>query len=222
MHPFPSLSSSQPLQSISLLSISIPILSFHSISSFPFICYFSFDSSFSCVLWYPALHYPPPSFISSKPFLIPPFHPLHPVHIVSSLLFFVSLLWDLYHVCFYSPYRIIICCVDRKHSQSIRRNRLCSLCMIREQRHRMMRKWENEYLRIGGNRCSRSSNHRSWFHQMIIEGYLNQSNAKSILSRITEPILWKLYKSPLNSVNEERSIHSSAHSISLRIVNVLL
>jgi len=91
-HPFPSHSSSHPLLSHSLLTISIPILSFHSISSFPFICYFSFDSSFSCVLWYPALHYPPPSFISSKPFLIPPFHPLHPVHIVSSLLIFVSLL----------------------------------------------------------------------------------------------------------------------------------
>ena len=52
MHPFPSLSSSQPLQSHSLLSISIPILSFHSISSFPFICYFSFDSSLSLVQWY--------------------------------------------------------------------------------------------------------------------------------------------------------------------------
>ena len=52
MHPFPSLSSSQPLPSHSLLSISIPILSFHSISSFPFICYFSFDSSLSLVQWY--------------------------------------------------------------------------------------------------------------------------------------------------------------------------
>ena len=40
-HPFPSHSSSQPLPSHSLLSISIPILSFHSISSFPFISYFS-------------------------------------------------------------------------------------------------------------------------------------------------------------------------------------
>ena len=49
MHPFPSLSSSQPLQSHSLLSISTPILSFHSISSFSFICYSSFDSSFSHV-----------------------------------------------------------------------------------------------------------------------------------------------------------------------------
>ena len=92
MHPLPSHSFSQPLQSHSLLSISIQFLSFHSISSFPFICYFSFDSSFSCVLWYPALRYPPLSFISSKPLLIPPFHPLHPVHIVSSLLIFVSLL----------------------------------------------------------------------------------------------------------------------------------
>ena len=57
MHPFPSLSSSHPLQSISLLSISIAILSFHSISSFSFICYSFFDSSFSHVQWYPALHY---------------------------------------------------------------------------------------------------------------------------------------------------------------------
>ena len=52
-HPFPYHSSSYPLPSHSLLSISIPILSFHSISSFPFICYFSFDSSFSHVQWYP-------------------------------------------------------------------------------------------------------------------------------------------------------------------------
>ena len=49
MHPFPSLSSSQPLQSHSLLSISTPILSFHSITSFPFICYSFFDSTFSHV-----------------------------------------------------------------------------------------------------------------------------------------------------------------------------
>ena len=52
MHPFPSHSSSQPLPSHSLLSISIPILSFHSISSFPFTSYFSFDSSLSLVQWY--------------------------------------------------------------------------------------------------------------------------------------------------------------------------
>ena len=86
----------------------------------------------------------------------------------------------------------------------------------------MIRKRENEYLRIGGNRWSRSSDHRSWFHQMIIEGYLHQSNIKSILSRITEPIFSKLYQSPLNYVNEGRSILSSTHSISLRIVIVLL
>ena len=55
MHSFPFHSSYQPLQSISLLSISIPILSFHSMSSFPFIYYFSFDSSFSHVQWY---HHP--------------------------------------------------------------------------------------------------------------------------------------------------------------------
>ena len=104
----------------------------------------------------------------------------------------------------------------------IRRNRFCFWCMIREQQHRMMRKWENAYLRIGGNRCIWSSNHRSRFHWMIIEGYLHQSNTKSILSRITEPTYLKLLLLPLNSVNEGRSIHSSAYSISLRIVNVFL
>ena len=44
--------SSQPLPSHSLLSISIPILSFHPVSSFPFICYSSFDSSLSHVQLY--------------------------------------------------------------------------------------------------------------------------------------------------------------------------
>ena len=53
MHPFPSLSSSQPLPSHSVLSIPISILSFHPVSSFSFICYFSFDSSLSLVQWYP-------------------------------------------------------------------------------------------------------------------------------------------------------------------------
>ena len=52
MHPFPSLSSSQPLPSHSVLSIFIPILSFHSIASLPFICYSFFDSSLSHVQWY--------------------------------------------------------------------------------------------------------------------------------------------------------------------------
>ena len=37
-------------------------------------------------------------------------------------------------------------------------------CNSLYQWHRMMRKWENGYLRIGGNRCSGSSNHRSRFH----------------------------------------------------------
>ena len=81
IHSFPSIlipskSSSQPLQSHSLLFISIPILSFHPNSSFPFISYSSFDSSFSCVLWYSPLHYRH-SFISFIPILIPLFCILH-------------------------------------------------------------------------------------------------------------------------------------------------
>ena len=162
------------------------------------------------------------SFISCNYILIHLFHTLHPIHLFSSLPIIVSQLWDQYHVCLDSYYHIFICCVDRKHSLSIRRNRFCLWCMIREQQHRMMRKWENEYLRIGGNRCAISSNHRSRFHWMITEGYLHQSNTKSILSRITEPIYLKFWSFPLNSVNEGRSIHSSTHSISLRIVNVFL
>ena len=80
-------------------------------------------------------------------------------------------------------------------------------------------RWENEYLRIGGNRCTRSNSHRIGFHWMITEGYLLRSITKWLLSRITEPILQKLLF-PLNEVNEGRSIHSSFHSFSLRIVNV--
>ena len=86
----------------------------------------------------------------------------------------------------------------------------------------MMRKRENGYLRIGGNRCTGSNLYRSRFYKTIIEGYLHQSNTKSILSRITEPIYLKLCLSPLNSINEGRSVHSLAYSISLRIVNVFL
>ena len=217
-HPFPSHSSSYPLPSHSLLSISIPILSIHSISSFPFI-----SNSIFCLLILTRS-------LLSSPFIFCRSHSFHPIlfsflfsiHIISSPLIFVYLLWNLIHVCSVTCCLIIICCVDRKQFQSIRRNSYCLWCMIREQQHRMMRKWENGYLRIGGNRWNRSNLHWSGFHWMIIEGYLHQSNTKSILSRITEPIFAKLFQSPLNSVNEGRSIHSSTHSISLRIVNVFL
>ena len=57
----------------------------------------------------------------------------HSIHIVSSLLIYVSQLWDKYLVCSDSRYPILIWCVDRKHSQSVRRNCFCFLCMIREQ-----------------------------------------------------------------------------------------
>ena len=149
-------------------------------------------------------------------------HPTHPIHLFSPLLIHLSQLWVLYHICSDTRYHMFICCVDRKHSQSIRRICLCFWYMIREQWHRMIRKWENEYLETEWNRCSRSNLYRSWFHQMIIEGCLHQSITKTLLSRITEPIVKKLPSIPLNSVNDGRSIRSSAHSISLRIVNVFL
>ena len=101
MHPFPSHSSSQPLPSHSLLSISIPILSFHSIASFPFICYSFFDSSFSHVQWYlppslSSLHsvfthsYAFHRFLSLIPFL---FYGADLIHLISSLLTLITSLY---------------------------------------------------------------------------------------------------------------------------------
>ena len=81
---------------------------------------------------------------------------------------------------------------------------------------------ENTYLRIDRKRCWRNSNHRNGFHLMITEGYLHDSTAKSVLSRITEAMTWKLNLSPLKEVNEGRSIHSSFQSDLLRIVSVFL
>ena len=138
-YPFPSHSSYHPLQSYSLLSISIPILSFHSIPSFPFISYFSFDSSFSHVLWYPR----PSSSLAL-------FHFIHShsyfsifflcIPLLSFLRFLSTSLNHEFFTMFVRIVSTVICCVDRKHSRSIRRNCLCFWCMIREQWHQMIRK----------------------------------------------------------------------------------
>ena len=133
IHLFPSHSSSQPLPSHSLLSISIPILSFHFISSFSFISYSSFDSTFSHVQWYSVTSSPTLFHFIHSYYYSSLFHPTHPIHVVSSLLIFVSLLWVLYHVCSDTRYRMFICCVDRKHSLSIRRICFCVWWLIREQ-----------------------------------------------------------------------------------------
>ena len=109
-----------------------------------------------------------------------------------------------------------------QHNRLKRVSYLRKRCNPPNQKHRMVMRWENEYLRIGGNRWERSTNYRNGFHGMITEGYLLQSVTKWPLSRITEPIARKLYPSPSKEVNEGRSIHSSFHSISLRIVNVFL
>ena len=132
-HPFPSHYSSQPLQSHLLLVISISILSFHSIASFSFISNSFFDLSFFHDQWYTR----PPlslSLVSSILILIP-FFSILIISFISFLRFsvIVSQLWDKYLVCSDSRYPILIWCVDRKHSQSVRRNCFCFLCMIREQ-----------------------------------------------------------------------------------------
>ena len=111
---------------LSTTSITLTLIHFHSNPLIPFhfiiLIYFQFlfwllnSHTFSGII---ALHYPPLSFISSISILIPLFHPLHSIHIVSSLLIYVSQQWNLYHVCSDSCYRMFICYVDRKHSQSI-------------------------------------------------------------------------------------------------------
>ena len=77
----------------------------------------------------------------------------------------------------------------------------------------------NEYLRIGVNVCNRSCIYPKRFH-CLIEGYLHQSNTIPILSRVTDPMYAHIHHPPPKSVNDGRSIQSSTHSISLRIVNV--
>ena len=93
---------------------SITLITTHLCFSFSFVSMFSIHSF--------------PTIPSHSYILLP-----HSIHIVSSLLIYVSQLWDKYLVCSDSRYPILIWCVDRKHSQSVRRNCFCFLCMIREQ-----------------------------------------------------------------------------------------
>ena len=115
------------------------ILSFYSISSFPFICYFSIDSSH--VQWYHRPSYPLFSFISTIPILIPLFSILC-IPFISFLRFLSSFLNHKIYTMFVRIVVVstVICCVDRKHSQSIRRTCLCFWYMIPEQWHQMIRK----------------------------------------------------------------------------------
>ena len=121
-------------------SITLTLIHFHSISLIPF--HFIIPIHFLFIFWLLILSRSVvscPSFSTafihfihfSSHFSI--FHPIHPILIVSSLLIFVSLLWDLFHVCSDSRYFIVIWCVDRKHSQSIRRICFCLWWQIREQ-----------------------------------------------------------------------------------------
>ena len=124
-HLFPSHSFSQPLLSHSLLSIFILILSFHSILSFPFLSNSSLDSSFSHRLCYSVTSLPSLFHLIHFYSLSSIIHHTHPIHLFSFLLIFVSQLYDLNHICSDTRYRIVIWCVDRKHSLSIRRNCFC-------------------------------------------------------------------------------------------------
>ena len=114
-HPFPSHSSSHPLQSHSLLSISISFLSFHYISSFPLISYSSFDSSLSHVQWYP---HPSLSTVHSIlthsfsfhrfPSFFILFHLLHPIYLISSLNLLIT---SLYLLSFFISLDSVLCSI---------------------------------------------------------------------------------------------------------------
>ena len=92
-------------------------ISFHSILSFSFILYLSIDSSFLDVQWYTRplvsiAHFSLIHFYSHSSIC----HPTHIIHLFSSLLIFFSQLCDQSLFCSDTCYRIIICCVDKKHS----------------------------------------------------------------------------------------------------------
>ena len=93
-HPFPSHSSSQPLLSHSLLSISIQFLSFPSIIFIHFRFLFWFlilkCSEVSCSIITDTLSFHP--FLFSFLYL----HPQYPIHFLSSLRIYVSQIWILY------------------------------------------------------------------------------------------------------------------------------
>ena len=111
----PSHSSSQPLQSHSLFSNSILLLSFHFISSFQSIP--NSSMTFHCHSISGTLPFTLHRSLSFHPSSL--FHPTHPIHLISSLPIFISQLLHQYHVCSDSRYHMFICCVDRKHSLSI-------------------------------------------------------------------------------------------------------
>ena len=102
-------------------SITLSLIHFHSSPLIPF--HFIIPIHFLSLFW---LHILSRSVVLCN-FVIHRFHSFHPIlssflfsiHIVSSLLLFVSQLWDPIHVCSVTCYLIIICCVDRKHYQSI-------------------------------------------------------------------------------------------------------
>ena len=112
-------------------------------------------------------------------------------------------------------------------------NRITDSCkslwwLIQEQWHRKVIRWENGYLKTGGNGWSGNRPYQIQFHWVTIEGYLHQLITKWILSRITEPIAKMFSSVPLNSVNEGRSMNSqlkrrwysslSLYSCSCRVV----
>ena len=56
----------------------------------------------------------------------------------------------------------------------------------------------------------------------MIEGYLLHSNTNIVLSSVTDPMYAHVHIEPWKYDNLCRSIHSSSHLFSLRIVNVFL
>ena len=99
-------------------SITLTLIHFHSNPLIPF--HFIIPIHLLFLFWFLVLT----RSVVSSPFIIYRSHSFHPIlssflfsiHFFSSLRLFVSLIWDLFHVCFVTCYLIVISCVDFKHS----------------------------------------------------------------------------------------------------------
>ena len=143
---------------ISSASRSSPLIfTYHSslIILFPF----SFHSIILAFFIFPLIHFTMVLFVISSKLIFSHFmyHTLVFIILSSFPSYFNSITLIATHLCFsfsfasmFSPFisnssfdssfSHIQCCVDRKHSMSIRRTCLCFLCMIPEQWHQMIRK----------------------------------------------------------------------------------
>ena len=90
---------------------------------------------------------------------------------------------------------------------------ICLWWKTRDHQHLEMKESNHTHLTNEANRYKRSNQDRDGYLQMTTAGYLNQSIHKLVLSSVMEPMLIKVYISPVRLVREGRSIRSFSHSV---------